>query len=200
VAALTGLRFGELRSLRWRDIEWTAANLHVRKNLPVHATEEKEPKSEEGRSVPMFDQVAREFERLSRRGYLTELDDLVFVSVTGGRLDYEHTKDAFYAALEGAGFAHLRARDRKPKPFTFHDLRHTYGTLAVQIYPLSDVQAYMGHADIKTTMVYVHHVPKTDAAAKGSAFVAAAMAGTEIGTELPSSTPTERNSEQPTPA
>jgi integrase len=56
VAALTGLRFGELRSLRWRDIEWTAANLHVRKKLPVHATEEKEPKSEEGRSVPMFDQ------------------------------------------------------------------------------------------------------------------------------------------------
>jgi integrase len=129
--------------------------------------------------VPMFDRVAREFERLSRRGYLTEPDDLVFVSATGGHLDYERTKDAFYAALEVAGFAHLREKDRKPNPFSFHDLRRTYGTLAVQIYPLSDVQAYMGHAKIETTMIYVHHVPKTDAAAKGSAFVAAAPAGTE---------------------
>jgi integrase len=42
--------------------------------------------------------------------------------------------------------------------------RHSFGTLAVQAFPLSDVQAWMGHADIQTTMRYVHHVPKTDAA------------------------------------
>lgn len=46
----------------------------------------------------------------------------------------------------------------------FHDLRHTFGTLAVQAFPLSDVKAYMGHADIQTTMVYVHHVPRVDTA------------------------------------
>jgi len=34
----------------------------------------------------------------------------------------------------------------------------------VQVFPLSDVKAYMGHADIQTTMVYVHHVPADDAA------------------------------------
>jgi len=28
------------------------------------------------------------------------------------------------------------------------------------------VKAYMGHADIATTMRYVHHVPRHDAAAK----------------------------------
>jgi hypothetical protein len=43
-------------------------------------------------------------------------------------------------------------------------LRHSFGTLAVQAFPLSDVQAWMGHRDIQTTMRYVHHVPKTDAA------------------------------------
>jgi integrase len=47
-----------------------------------------------------------------------------------------------------------------------HDLRHTFGTLAVQAFPLSDVAAFMGHADIQTTMIYVHHVPKADAAAR----------------------------------
>jgi hypothetical protein len=45
----------------------------------------------------------------------------------------------------------------------------------VQAFPLSDVKAYMGHADIQTTMVYVHHVPQIDAADKLSDLVAAAQ-------------------------
>ena len=54
----------------------------------------------------------------------------------------------------------------------FHDLRHTFGTTAVQAFPLSDVKAYMGHADISTRMLYVHHVPQVGAAEKLSALVA----------------------------
>jgi integrase len=60
------------------------------------------------------------------------------------------------------------------KPIRFHDLRHTFGTLAVQVFPLSDVKAYMGHADIATTMIYVHHVPQVDAAERLSAALASA--------------------------
>ena len=60
------------------------------------------------------------------------------------------------------------------KPIRFHDLRHTFGTLAVQVFPLSDVKAYMGHADIATTMIYVHHVPQLDAAEKLSRALAGA--------------------------
>jgi hypothetical protein len=56
-----------------------------------------------------------------------------------------------------------------------HDLRHTFGTLAVQAFPLSEVKAYMGHADIQTTMIYVHHVPQIDAADKLSELVEAAQ-------------------------
>lgn len=58
--------------------------------------------------------------------------------------------------MKAAGLKHLR----------FHDLRHSFGTLAVQVFPLTDVKAYMGHADIATTMIYVHHVPRVDAAEK----------------------------------
>jgi integrase len=53
----------------------------------------------------------------------------------------------------------------------FHDLRHTFGTLAVHAFPLRDVKAMMGHADISTTMIYAHHVPQTDAAARLSALL-----------------------------
>jgi hypothetical protein len=34
----------------------------------------------------------------------------------------------------------------------------------VQAFPLTDVKAFMGHADIQTTMIYIHHVPQHDAA------------------------------------
>lgn len=37
---------------------------------------------------------------------------------------------------------------------------------------LSDAQAYMGHADVTTTMIYVHHVPKRNAAKALTALVA----------------------------
>ena len=70
----------------------------------------------------------------------------------------------FYAA---------RQRAKVNPALRFHDLRHTFGTIAVQAFPLSDVQAFMGHADIQTTMIYVHHVPQHDAAEKLSRVFAA---------------------------
>jgi hypothetical protein len=36
----------------------------------------------------------------------------------------------------------------------------------VQAFPLTDVKAFMGHANIQTTMIYIHHVPQHDAADK----------------------------------
>jgi integrase len=64
-------------------------------------------------------------------------------------------------------------RDRGTgKLFVFHDLRHTFGTLAVQAFPLSDVQGHMRHADVATTMIYVHHTPQHAAADRLGQFIA----------------------------
>ena len=57
-----------------------------------------------------------------------------------------------------------------------HDVRHTVGTLGARVWPITTLQWYMGHADLSTTMRYVHHVPKHDDAAK----LAALVAGAEI--------------------
>jgi integrase len=64
------------------------------------------------------------------------------------------TVKAYKRALRKAGLRTIK----------FHGLRHSFGTLAVQAFPLSEVQAWMGHADIHTTMRYVWYVPKHDAA------------------------------------
>lgn len=85
-AAYTGLRQGELRALRWRDIDFANATVHVRRSLPAHG-EEKIPKGKRVRSLPLWDQAAAAVERLSRRGYLTRPDDRVFASPAAGALD-----------------------------------------------------------------------------------------------------------------
>jgi integrase len=41
----------------------------------------------------------------------------------------------------------------------------------VRAFPITDVQEWMGHADLATTRLYVHYGPKHDAAARLSALV-----------------------------
>jgi integrase len=168
VAAYAGLRTGEARALRWRDPDFVNAMIHVRRNRPAGAAERPAAKGGKPRAVPMMDIAARALEALSRRDHATGTDDYVFCDRAGRQLDQDVLRDALYAAMTLAGI------DRKAFPrapgFTFHDLRHTFGTMAVQVpdWTLVDVQAYMGHADISTTMRYVHHVPKNAAAASFS--------------------------------
>ncbi len=171
VAAFTGLRLGEIRALRWADIDFAGRMVMVRRNHPSHG-DEKAPKSGKVRSVPLIDQAARVLDDLSRRELFTEPGDRVFCSPTGGVMDDVPIRRQFYAALTAAGLGHLRDKE---EPIVFHDLRHTFGTLGAAIWPLHDLQGYMGHADIATTMIYVHHVPKVQAADELSQVVASAM-------------------------
>lgn len=153
-AAFTGLRLGELRALRWRDVDFANRIVHARR-----AVARKDEKAH---------QAARALDQLSRRENFAGVDDLVLASATGGRLDDGGIRTGFYRALEAAGIS----RDRGTgKPLVWHDLRHSFGTLAVQAFSLSDVKAYMGHAQIETTMLYVHHTPQHDAADRLSRLV-----------------------------
>jgi integrase len=178
-ADYTGLRAGELRSLRWQDVDRSACIVRVPRNAPTSApagTAPKAPKSARGRSVPLIQQAGAVLDRIDARGYPTGATCLVFPTRNGGMLDTGRVRDAFYRGLDVAGLGHLRQKDN---PITFHDLRHTFGTIAVRKLPITDVQAYMGHADIQTTMRYVHHVPRTDAARLLSAAFLPLPAGTD---------------------
>lgn len=165
-AAFTGLRLGELRALRWRDVDWGKRYVQIRRSFSEGG--EKVPKSGKARSVPLSDPVARVLDALSKREWFTGPDDRVFCSPVGGVLDEGRIRDMFYAALKAAGID----RDRGTgKDLVFHDLRHTFGTMAVEKFPLPTVQAWMGHADIQTTMRYVHHRDRGDEADVLSALI-----------------------------
>ncbi len=156
LASMTGLRQGELLGLRWRQIDWGAVRVRVEKT-----------KSRKLRSVPLPERAARELERHFQRSAYQGDDDLVFAHPElGSRLDRSRVLKQFKAYLKKGKigrFTEEKDEDGKVKlvpVLTFHDLRHTFGTTcAAAGIPLRTIMEWMGHKDIKTTMIYSHYSP-----------------------------------------
>ena len=103
-AAQTGLRQGELRALRWADVDFAADRIHVRRSATVGANATiKTPKSGRVRSVPMVPQIATALARLGQREQFAGPDDLVFPNQVGEVENDTLLRRRYYRALEDAG-------------------------------------------------------------------------------------------------
>ena len=153
VAAFTGLRRGELLALRWRDVDFGVSVIRVRSSYA--AGQLTTPKSGKVRSIPMTPDVAEALARLGQRLDWVGDDDLVFPGETGSDLDGSALRRRYGTALARAGLRLLR----------FQDLRHTFGTRMIAKADIRRVQEWMGHADVQTTVRYVHYAPRADDAA-----------------------------------
>jgi integrase len=149
-AAFTGLRQGELVALRWRDVEFAGAYIRVTSSYTQGQLTT--PKSGKVRSVPMAPEVAHALARLGQSRQHVGEDDLVFERVPGSYLDASALLRRYKAALKRAGL----------RPLRFHDLRHTFGTRVIVKADIRRVQEWMGHADVQTTMRYLHYAPRHD--------------------------------------
>jgi integrase len=149
-AAFTGLRRGELIALRWRDVDFAGQVIRVRASFTEGQLTT--PKSGKVRSVPMAPDVAEALARLGQRERGTADDDLVFLGDWGGYVDASALRRRYDAAVKRGGLRRLR----------FHDLRHTFGTRMIAKADIRRVQEWMGHADVQTTMKYLHYVPRED--------------------------------------
>lgn len=151
-AAMTGLRQAELLGLRWRDVDWSAQRIRVRKPYTrgEHSTEGKSDLSTR-RSVPLADRLVAELDAWSKRSVYTGQDDLVFAHPElGTHLDRTKVTKRFQQACADAGV----------RVITFHELRHTFATrMAANGAPMRKLQEWLGHADIKTTQIYMHYAP-----------------------------------------
>jgi len=154
-AAFTGLRAGELLALRWRDVDFAGSLVRVRASYAGGALTT--PKSGRVRSVPLAPEVATALAKLSRREPFTGDDELVFAGAAGSFLDGSALRRRYKAALKRAEL----------RPLRFHDLRHTFGTRMIAKADIRRVQEWMGHADIQTTMRYLHYAAGRGRAACG---------------------------------
>lgn len=159
IAAYCGLRLGELLALRWSDIDFAGSVLTVSRAISVGRVGA--TKSGRIRQVPLSDQAASAFDRLSRRANFTTPADLVFCSSHGRQIDGSALRRRF-----------KRARDAEElRPLRWHDLRHTFGSLLVAGgVDLVSVKDALGHAHLTTTSRYLHARPAHERAA---AFTAA---------------------------
>jgi integrase len=110
------------------------------------------PKSGKVRAVPLAPEVASALAQLGQRENWVGDDDLVFCGETGNYLDGSALRRRYKLALATAGLRALR----------FHDLRHTFGTRMIAKADIRRVQEWMGHADIQTTMRYLHYAPRQE--------------------------------------
>jgi integrase len=152
-AAFTGLRMGELLALRWRDVDFAGSVVRVRASY--YLGQLTTPKCGKVRAVPLAPAVAAALAPLSQRADCVDDDHLVFVGVAGTYLDGSALRRRYRAALSAAGL----------RPLRFHDLRHTFGTRMIAKADIRRVQEWMGHADVQTTMRYLHFAPRDEDAA-----------------------------------
>lgn len=154
-AAFTGLRRGELIALRWRDVDFERSAVRVAGSY-AHG-KLTTPKSGHGRVVPMVPEVAEVLARLGQRRESIDDDELVFPGEFGQYLDGSALRRRFVGACARADL----------RPIRFHDLRHTFGTLAVRgAESIVELQNWLGHAEVRTTMRYTHYREQRDAAAR----------------------------------
>lgn len=150
-AVTTGMRLGELVALRWRDVDWNAGRIRVRRNYTCG--EFGTPKTRRStRSIPMIPDLAATLRAHHQRTRWPGPDDLVFAyPITGDVLPKANITRRMALTCRAAGITeHHR----------FHDLRHTFGThMAAAGVPLRTLQEWMGHRDLTTTQRFADYAP-----------------------------------------
>jgi integrase len=178
MALSTGMRQGELLSLRWTDIDLDRASLSVMVNLQRPRTGlnmTAKPKTRGSRRrIALTDQAvtslrehrARQLEERLKLGELWTDQGLVFPNLHGGPYRANN--------LEIGNFGPLIHAAGMP-PIQFHDLRHSCATilLLAGINP-KGVSEMLGHSSVAITLdLFSHVLPDMQTQAAGGATEAA---------------------------
>ncbi|MCH5188656.1 MAG: site-specific integrase [Oscillospiraceae bacterium] len=144
ISLYTGIRIGELRALKWCDIDFERRVLHINgtqarvdegiKILP--------PKSKTSvRSVPLPDFIADKLKSKGRDGEFVLSDNGSFVDVRTYRRRFKRI-------LKNSGLPDIK----------FHALRHTFATRALEVgMDFKTLSEILGHSTVSITLdLYVH--------------------------------------------
>jgi integrase len=144
VGARVGLRMGELRALRWCDVDLRAAQLTV--NQAAWLDKIGTPKGGRSRVIPLCEEVRTALAAAPR----PILGGLVWPGEDGKLRETDACQWGMSLAVKASGLEDVG----------WHTLRHTFASHLVQRgVDLHRVQRLLGHADIRTTMRYAHLAP-----------------------------------------
>jgi integrase/recombinase XerD len=136
LALKTGMRVGDLRNLRFEDIERDTGRTHI-----------KQGKGKKDRVIFIGPELLSELIDLADR-FGHKAKGLVFTTLKGADLKPSYLQPMIINQAKKAGIS---------KRVHFHLLRHTYLTrLYTETKDLRLVQEVAGHANISTTQIYTH--------------------------------------------
>ncbi len=147
VAVKTGLRLGELLSLRWSDVDLGKRQINVSKSTWWNkgAPHEGATKTGRIRMVTLPDSALAALKAHKPKGALATQH--VFTDAKGGALSKGETKWRLWAVCTQADLPRCG----------WHKLRHSYISALVSAnVPLPQVQKLAGHARIEQTLRYTH--------------------------------------------
>ena len=125
----TGMRKGEILSLKWDQIQ----------NGFIYL---KKTKTNEPRQIPINDDLNNVFKQIRKRQHLSS----EYVFTFEGK-PVASVKVGFNSALKRAGIS----------DFTYHDLRHTFaGHFVMRRGSLKDLQEILGHKTMNMTLIYAY--------------------------------------------
>ncbi|MCU0592075.1 MAG: site-specific integrase [Desulfobacterales bacterium] len=129
-AILTGMRRGEILSLKWDQIR--SGFIYLEKT-----------KTNEARQIPVSDALEAVFKDIRRKEGLK----YEYVFSYQGKPIADNIKHSFNSAVKKAGIV----------DFHFHDLRHTFASqVLLHGGTLKDVQELLGHKSLAMTLRYAH--------------------------------------------
>ena len=153
----TGLRRGELLGLKWEDIDLTAGVIRVRRQVTRIGGKIVEAPLKTKNAYRTVTISPQAIEALNTQKAKTH-GEYVFSSPSGGPISPDSVNNMLKRVLKRAGIPRVR----------FHDLRHTFATLALQNgVDIKTVSGMLGHFSAGFTLDTYAHV--TTAAQKEAA-------------------------------
>ena len=140
VSLNTGVRWGTLVSLRWRNVDLAHGTLYI---------DADSTKAEAAQTLPLNSSAMDVLKKWREEAPDAAPAALVFPAPMGGM--FYNVNKAWYRLLADSDLGHLR----------WHDLRHTFASqLVFAGIPLITVRVLLGHKNIKTTLRYAHLAPQ----------------------------------------